>query len=117
MKVRVHPAHGLVGVPAGEVVVESLGPSRLAALARDDVDAALIALDAPLRRRYATAYKNGEKLRFVARLEQADAGVVRASVGLEALPVDHPLAGGAALCWRTGTASAMHPTSMSALIR
>jgi homoserine dehydrogenase len=47
-------------------------------------------LDAPLRERYAEAYKRGEKLRFIARLEDG-----RARVGLESLPADHPLAGGA----------------------
>ena len=36
---------------------------------RDALDAALPALDAPLRERYADAYKRGEKLRFIARLQ------------------------------------------------
>ena len=40
-----------------------------------DVDAALPALDAPMRERYAAAYKNGEKLRFIARLEHAHDGI------------------------------------------
>jgi homoserine dehydrogenase len=47
-------------------------------------------LDQPLRDRFAQAYKNGEKLRFIARLENG-----KARVGLESLPADHPLAGGA----------------------
>jgi homoserine dehydrogenase len=72
------------------VDVASLVPSRLAALATRDVDAALPILDAPLRERYASAYRNGEKLRFIARLEHG-----KARVGLESLSVDHPLAGGA----------------------
>jgi homoserine dehydrogenase len=69
-------------------------PPRLAALAGEDVDAALPALDTPLRERYAAAYKNGEKLRFIARLEGAHADQARASVGLESLSSDHPLAAG-----------------------
>ena len=76
---------------ADAVQVESLVPDALAALAKDDVDAALPTLDAPLRERYAAAYKNGEKLRFIARLQ---AGGL-ATVGLEALAAEHPLAGGA----------------------
>ncbi len=76
---------------ADAVQVDSLVPEALAALAQDEVDAALPSLDAPLRERYAAAYKNGEKLRFIARLQ---AGGL-ATVGLEALTVDHPLAGGA----------------------
>ncbi|QDA57913.1 homoserine dehydrogenase [Thermomonas aquatica] len=76
---------------ADAVQVDSLVPEALAALAADDVDGALPSLDAPLRERYAAAYKNGEKLRFIARL-QADGP---ATVGLEALAADHPLAGGA----------------------
>ncbi|HWS76888.1 MAG TPA: homoserine dehydrogenase [Thermomonas sp.] len=76
---------------ADAVQVESLVPEALAALAHADVDAALPALDAPMRERYAAAYKNGEKLRFIARLQ---AGGL-ATVGLEALAAGHPLAGGA----------------------
>ncbi|QIL19999.1 homoserine dehydrogenase [Thermomonas sp. HDW16] len=72
------------------VQVDSLVPPALAALAQDDVDEALPSLDAPLRERYAAAYKNGEKLRFIARLQ---AGGL-ATVGLESLAADHPLAGG-----------------------
>ena len=76
---------------ADAVQVDSLVPPVLAALAGADVDAALQCLDAPLRERYAAAYKNGEKLRFIARLQ---AGGL-ATVGLEALPAAHPLAAGA----------------------
>ena len=72
-----------------EVAVESLVPPALAARCAGDVDAALPELDRPLRERYAAAYRRGERLRFIARLEDG-----RASVGLEALPADHPLAGG-----------------------
>ena len=76
---------------ADAVQVDSLVPPVLAALAGADVDAALQCLDAPLRERYAAAYKNGEKLRFIARLQAG--GLV--TVGLEALPAAHPLAAGA----------------------
>jgi len=79
-----------VELEAEDVAVQSLVPASLAELARDDVDAALPALDAPLRERYAAAWKRGERLKFVARLEDG-----RASVGLEALAAEHPLAGGA----------------------
>lgn len=75
---------------AGAVRVESLVPAALVALPRAELDAALPALDAPLRERYAAAYKDGAKLRFIARLH-ADG---RATVGLEALSAEHPLAGG-----------------------
>lgn len=75
---------------AEAVRVQSLVPPALAALPREALDAALPALDAPLRERYASAYKDGARLRFVARLE-ADG---RAGVGLEALPAEHPLVGG-----------------------
>ena len=75
---------------AEAVRVQSLVPPALAALPREALDAALPALDAPLRQHYARAYKDGARLRFVARLD-ADG---RATVGLEALPAEHPLAGG-----------------------
>ena len=75
---------------AEAVRVQSLVPPALAALPREALDAALPALDAPLRERYASAYKDGAKLRFVARLDVDG----RATVGLEALPVEHPLVGG-----------------------
>lgn len=72
------------------VQVEPLMPTELSALPRADVDAALPLLDAPLRDRFAAAYKNGEKLRFVGRLQTGGL----ATVGLEALAADHPLVGG-----------------------
>ncbi len=79
-----------VELEAGEVEVTSLVPPELAILSKDALDAALPALDTPLRERFAQAYKRGEKLRFIARLKDG-----RASVGLESLAADHPLAGGA----------------------
>lgn len=79
-----------VTLEADAVAVESLVSPALATLPLADLDAALPQLDAALRERYAEAYKRGEKLRFIARLDEG-----RARVGLEALPADHPLAGGA----------------------
>ena len=79
-----------VELEAGDVDVASLVPAELAILSKDALDAALPALDVPLRERFARAYKRGERLRFIARLQGG-----RASVGLESLPADHPLAGGA----------------------
>jgi homoserine dehydrogenase len=81
-----------VEMESDAVAVESLVPSALAALPTSQVDAALRVLDAPLRERFAAAYKCGETLRFIARLEDG-----RARVGLESLPIDHPLAGGAGI--------------------
>jgi homoserine dehydrogenase len=79
-----------VALDSASVEVESLVPAALAALSAADVDAALPELDTPLRERFAEAYKRGDKLRFLARLEDG-----RARVGLQSLPADHPLAGGA----------------------
>ncbi|GAB3363960.1 homoserine dehydrogenase [Lysobacter rhizosphaerae] len=84
-----------VELESQDVDVTSLVPPELAVLSKDAVDAALPALDASLRQRFAAAYKNGEKLRFIARLERNAKGEARARVGLESLPGDHPLAGGA----------------------
>ena len=81
-------------IESGLVEVASLVPAGLAALPRHDVDAALHLLDAPLRERHARAHRDGEKLRFIARLTHADRGAPRLRVGLESLPPDHPLAGG-----------------------
>jgi homoserine dehydrogenase len=72
------------------VEVESLLSPRLAALPRDEVDSALESLDAPLRERFAAAYRDGRKLRYVARLDEDG----RARVGLEALAADDALLGG-----------------------
>lgn len=79
-----------VELESHDVDVESLVPFSLAALPVDEVDEALPELDTRLRERYAEAYKRGEKLRFIARIEKG-----RACVGLESQPEDHPLAGGA----------------------
>lgn len=74
----------------GAVAVASLVPQALAALPVARLDAALPALDEPLRLRYAEAHRRGEVLKFVARLENG-----KARVGLESLPAAHPLAAGA----------------------
>ena len=79
-----------VALDAAEVQVASLVPEALAGLTVEALDAALPTLDEPMRLCYAEAYRNGEVLKFIARYEN---GV--ASVGLEALPADHPLAAGA----------------------
>ncbi len=74
---------------ADAVQVDSLVPAALAALAQEEVDAALQQLDAPMRKRYAAAADKGDKLRFIARLQDG-----LATIGLESLAADHPLAGG-----------------------
>ncbi len=78
-----------VELDADAVAVDSLVPPALAALPVAEVDGALARLDAPLAARHAAAASRGARLRFIARLEDG-----RASVGLEALAPDHPLAGG-----------------------
>ena len=70
-----------------QVAVESLVPSDLARLPIRDLDANLPLLDAPLRSRFQAAHRQGETLRFVARLD-ADG----ARIGLESLAPDGPLA-------------------------
>ena len=79
------------GLPlqAADVRVESLVPAELAALPLVELDAALGQLDAPLASRFKDAYRNGARLRFLGRFDAE-----RASVGLQALPADHPLCGG-----------------------
>ena len=79
-----------VDLESGDVDVQSLVPQALASLPAAEVDAALPAMDEPLRQRFAEAHRNGEVLKFIARLENG-----RARVGLESLSANHPLAGGA----------------------
>ncbi len=78
-----------VALEAAQVEVESLVPPALAALPAAQVDAALEQLDAPLAERLRQARAQGLSLCFVGRLDRHGA-----SVGLRALPADHPLAGG-----------------------
>ena len=94
------------GVPleSSEVRVESLVPSALALLSTADVDRGLELLDAPLRARFAAAWKAGEVLRFIARIESG-----RAQVGLESLPASHPLAVGAGTDNRVAIHSDRYP--------
>ena len=78
-----------LSLQAEDVRVESLVPAELAALPVEELDGALDLLDAPLATRFKDAHRNGEKLRFLGRFDAPGA-----SVGLQALPVDHPLCGG-----------------------
>jgi homoserine dehydrogenase len=75
---------------ADAVDVGSLVPPALAGMDAHGVDAGLPLLDASLRRRHAAAWKEGARLRHVARLDARGA-----CVGLEALAPDDALAGGA----------------------
>lgn len=79
---------------AEAVTVDSLVPAELAAASNDDLDAALSLLDAPLKRRFHLAYRKAAKLRFVGRFDISADNECHASVGLQALPFDHPLCGG-----------------------
>jgi homoserine dehydrogenase len=72
------------------VEVESLLPDVLIKANAEQLDAALPALDAPLRERFQAAYKLGRRLRFIARLDAEG----HARVGLEALEPNDPLAVG-----------------------
>lgn len=78
-----------VALDADDVAVDSLVPRSLADASLDNVDARLVAFDAPLRERFKQAYRDDAKLRFVGRFDANGA-----SVGLRALPADHPLCGG-----------------------
>ncbi|HZV37798.1 MAG TPA: homoserine dehydrogenase [Pseudoxanthomonas sp.] len=80
------------GLPlqAADIRVDSLVPAGLAGLPVGEVDARLDQLDAPLGERFREAYRNGGRLRFLGRFD----GEGNASVGLAALPADHPLCGG-----------------------
>jgi homoserine dehydrogenase len=75
---------------ASDLEVESLLPSLLAQASAGAVDEYLPALDEPLRARFQSAWREGRKLRYIARLD----GNGRARVGLEALAPDDPLAVG-----------------------
>lgn len=84
-----------IALQVEQVQVESLVPPALAALELAELDAALPALDAGLRERFQRAWRDGERLRFVGRLQVDADGTVRADVGLRALPAEHPLCSGA----------------------
>lgn len=72
-----------------DVRVDSLVPDALAALPLTALDGELESLDAPLEQRFREAQREGAKLRFLGRFDSDGA-----SVGLQALPADHPLCGG-----------------------
>jgi homoserine dehydrogenase len=74
---------------AEDVQVSSLVPASLAALPLSALDAALGELDVPLSAYFAQAHRNGARLRFIGRFAEDGA-----SVGVQALPADHPLCGG-----------------------
>jgi len=78
-----------VALAPQDVVVSPLLPEGLEWSDAFD-PATLSSIDAPLRALWCSAGKHGQRLRFVARLR--DDG--RASVGLEALAIDDPLAQG-----------------------
>jgi homoserine dehydrogenase len=83
-----------VALDAVDVELRSLVPPDLARMPIDEVDAGLRALDGPLHDRKAEADNSGGKLHFIARLDGVHEGSPTASVGLETLVADHPLAGG-----------------------
>jgi len=76
------------------VQVDSLLPAALAEAHEDRVDALLPSLDGCLRDRFKAAHRDGAKLRFVGCLRGGPQMAEHASVGLRALPADHPLCGG-----------------------
>lgn len=71
------------------VRVDALLPPTLAAAAPERIDAALSVLDAPLEQRLARAQAKGSRLRCVARFDANGA-----SVAVQAMPPEHPLAAG-----------------------
>ena len=93
---------------AEAVAVASRVPPALARLPAVTLDSALPALDAPLRARFAAAWKDGARLRFVGRLDLRGATPL-ARVGLEALPAVDPLAGGSSTDNRVAIWSDRYP--------
>jgi homoserine dehydrogenase len=83
-----------IALQEGDVQIDSLLPAELAQASLDAADAGFDLLDAPMRARYQRARRDGARLRFVGAFECDAAGGCRASVGLRALPVAHPLCGG-----------------------
>ena len=78
-----------LSLQADDVQVESLVPPSLAVLPLAELDAALDQLDASLAARFSDARLDNGKLRFLGRFDANGA-----SVGLQALPADHPLCAG-----------------------
>lgn len=73
---------------AEQIKVESLFPSALAHLSVDEFMVASMAVDPSLRQRVDAAGAAGERLRYVAEVEEG-----KGSVGLKAVPVESPLVG------------------------
>jgi len=88
----------------GQVRVESLLPAALAAAPAEDVDGLLDLLDAPLAAQLLQARAAGARLRFVGRFDGQGA-----SVGLRALPADHPLCAGSGTDNRVAVTSDRYP--------
>ena len=74
-----------------DVRVQSLLPQQLIEAGTAEVDALLPSLDTVMREHYSSAYKENKRLAFIARWNGNSA-----SVGLEMLSVDDPLAAGSA---------------------
>ena len=72
-----------------DVTIESLVPEALRTISRDEFVERLEELDAPMQARLDAAAATGRKLRYVATLDDATAGV-----GLAALDPDHACANG-----------------------
>lgn len=83
-----------IALEASAIRVDSLVPPALAQCDIAQLDTCLPMLDLPLRARFQSAWRNGERLRFMARLELDAGGCCHASVGLCALPASHPLCSG-----------------------
>ena len=83
-----------VELEPSDIEVASLVPPAMQGLSAADVDVALPSLDRVLRERFAAAWKRGERLRFLARLDCGPDRPPQARVGLECIAADHPLAGG-----------------------
>ena len=95
-----------VALEADAVRVTGVSTNALAAATSPDgIDAALATLDAPLHARLVDARNANARLHFVARWHE---GV--ASIGLEALPLDDPLAAGHGTDNRVAIRSARYAT-------
>lgn len=79
-----------LAMDASQVQVTSLVPAGLAALSSAEALAQLQLLDAGIHARWQQTEDAGRRLRFIGCIERGTA-----QVGLQALPVDHPLALGA----------------------
>ncbi len=82
---------------AENVEVESLFPSALAHLSVDEFMVASMATDPSMRERVDAAGAAGERLRYVAEVEEG-----RGTVGLKAVPVENPLANVKHVAFYTG---------------